>query len=893
MLAGIIARLRSSWRGLRKPERLRAEMDEEMRFHVQLEAERLVREHGLDAAEARRRAAIAFGGVEQYKEAGRRARGLAWVSGLALDVKLAWRMLLKSPGLAVIGVLGIALGTAVHVGFFVMLSTHFFPKLQLSESDRLVALENWNVEANEPAPRSLHDFVAWRDEIRSVQPIAAAVLSSPGLVTGDALPQTVHGAEMTAAGFRIARVPPLLGRYLIAEDESESAPRAAVIGFDLWRRLFDGDPRVLGRRVLIDGHEHAIVGVMPPGFAFPRNQWLWTALRATPAQHARGEGPPLFVFGRLAPGVSWQQAQAELTGIGRRTAAAFPETNAHLRPQILPYTYPLTNTRALQLHEVATMELMVTLLLIAVTVNVGMLVYARTAMRQGEIAVRTALGATRRRIVGQLFVEALLLSLLGAALGLAAGHAALSEMAAVFEPESAEFWVDHGLQPRSVAFAMALAVISAVIVGVIPGLKSTGRGLNASLQLFRSGAGLRLGRTWTALIIAQVAVVIAVLPTAVYLGYREVRRGAMRATFPAHEFLIAHIGLAIPIQPGMDGAEYRRETAARFAIALPELEQTLEADPAFIAATLQGGAGSAPVEIERVAESAVSGVHDGIDSRGVAPDYFDALGARVLAGRAFSASDAGAPGSGLIVSEAFVRRVLGREPALGRRLRFVGRLDEAGQRAVGPWREIVGVVEDLYANAFDPAVAPEVVYHAIAPGQLQAASLVVHVRDGDADAAIRRLQQVAATRNPDFRIGRVSNLADMPSSRYIAAVVTGLALALITVVLLSAVGIHALMSLTVTRRRKEIGIRIALGARPGRLLAGIFARAACQLGLGALVGSLLGVVLLGYSGESGSDAATILGGVVGLMVIAGLLAAVGPARRGVRVHPMESLRVDD
>jgi putative ABC transport system permease protein len=886
MLSGIVARLRSYWRGLRKPEQLGAEMDDEMRFHLEMEAARRVRERGLDPEEARRQAIIAFGGVEKYKEAGRDVRTLDWVSGFSLDVKLAWRMLGKSAALTVIGVLGIALGTAVGVATFVMLSAHFFPNVPLNEGDRLVALENWDVEANRPARRSLHDFVTWHEEMRSVQPIAAAAyLGERALVTGNDVPQTVLGAAMTAAGFQIARVPPLLGRYLLPDDEREHAPPVAVIGYDLWQARFEGDPRVIGRRILVDGFDHAVIGVMPPGFAFPKNQSLWTPLSASPARHARGRGPALFVFGRLAPGATWEQAQTELTGIGRRTAAAFPGTNARLRPQLLPYTYPLNNTRALQLREVAATELMVSLLLIAVAVNVGMLVYARTAMRQGEIAVRTALGATRRRIVAQLFIEALLLSLLGAGLGLGAAHAALRELVSAFEQGGAAFWVDHGFQPRSVAFALTLAIVAAVIVGVVPGLKSTGRGLNASLQLFRSGASVRLGRTWTALIVAQVAVVVAVLPTALHIGYEQIQRRAERATFPAHEFVSATLGLAVPIQPGMDGVDHRRETAARFAVALPELERTLETDPTVAGATFHGSGGDNTVEIE-----GVSGVHD-VGSRGVALDYFETLGARILAGRAFAFSDAGAAGEGVIVSEALVRRVLGGEPATGRRVRFVSR-SETGEQVADPWLEIVGVVEDLYANAIDRTVASSVVYHAVSPGQLQAATLLVRVR-GDADGFIPRLQQIAAIRDPDFRLGRISNLAVMPNSRYLAAVATGLALAMVTVLLLSAVGIHALMSLTVTRRRKEIGIRIALGANRGRLLASIFSRAVWQLGLGALVGSLLGATLLRINGRTGPEAATLLGGVVGLMLMAGLVATARPARRGVRIQPMDALRGDD
>jgi hypothetical protein len=319
----------------------------------------------------------------------------------------------------VVGVLGIALGIAVGVGSFIALSTFFYPKLPLEDGDRIVALENWDIEANNEARRSLHDFVTWREEMRSVEQIAAVVTGYRGVVTGGEPMGLARVAEMTAAGFQVARVPPLLGRYIVEEDERAAAQSVAVIGHDLWQSHFEGDPGVVGRSIMVGDVEHILVGVMPPGFAFPKNQQLWTALRADPSREARGEGPQLFVFGRLAPGTTRERAQGELTALGRRAAVAFPETNAHLRPRVLPYTYPLDGVRGARLWEAARLQFIANLLLIAIAVNIAVLVYARTAMRQGEIAVRTALGASRRRIVAQLFVEALVLSILGGALGLA------------------------------------------------------------------------------------------------------------------------------------------------------------------------------------------------------------------------------------------------------------------------------------------------------------------------------------------------------------------------------------------------------------------------------------------------------------------------------------------
>jgi putative ABC transport system permease protein len=861
------------------------EVVREMRIHVEMEMEKNIRA-GMHPDEARRRALVDFGGVQRFREEASDVRGGRWMSGLSLDVKLAWRMLRKTPALTVIGVLGIALGTAVSLTAFVILTMHFFPVLPVHEARNLVALENWHVEESRPAPRSLHDFATWRAELRAVQPIAAAALDESSLVTGDGLTEVVHSAEMTAEGFGIARVAPLLGRHLVSGDEAESAPRVAVIGYDLWQRRFAGDPGVLDRRILVNGIEHAIVGVMPARFAFPHSQELWTALRATPLRYARGGGPPLFVFGRLAPGATGEQAQGELAVIGRRAAAAFPASNAHLRPQLLSYHVPFTHRNALANGEVAALELIVNLLLIAVAVNVGILVYARTAIRQSELAVRTALGASRGRIVGQLFVEALLLALLGSALGLAAARLVLSEFAVASPGDARAFWEDFGLEPRTVAFALLLAVVAAVIIGIVPALKASGRGLNASLQLLRSGTAPALGRTWTALIIAQVAVVVTVLPTALHMGIGQLTLRAERATFPAHEVVTARIGIAVPIRAGMGGDAYLRENAARLAIAVPEFERTLEAEAGVVGVTSEGGDDVNVVEVEGAAAADV--LDTGL--RAVAVDYFGVLGVRVTAGRAFGAADA-LPGGGLVVSEAFVRSVLHGEPPLGRRVRFMLR-DSAGARTAGPWREIVGVVEDLYANRFDRTRTRTMAYHAVEPGELQGGSLLVRVRGGDANAFIPRLHQIAASRGNDVRITAVRNLAVMPNSRYIGALATGLAIAMATVVLLSAVGIHALMSLTVTRRRKEIGIRVALGASSGRLLASIFSRTALQLGVGGVIGAVLGVVLLRDPDVASESTLPVLV-VTAVMLMAGLIATALPARRGMRIPPTEALRADD
>ena len=253
----------------------------------------------------------------------------------------------------------------------------------------------------------------------------------------------------------------------------------------------------------------------------------------------------------------------------------------------------------------------------------------------------------------------------GAGLGLVVAHLALQRFEVFLKGrDMVGFWVDYGLQPQSAAYALGLALLAAVMVGVVPGLKSTGRKLDAHHRRMNAGASVRLGWMRTVLIVLQVAMAITVLPAAVGFGVREITRMGQRATYPANEFLSAEIGLALPLRPGMDREQYRRESAAKFADRLPELERRLEAEPAVAGVTLEGRLRGRDdlVEVEGVPGPAVSGTHR-IDSSGVAPDYFEVLGVRLLAGDSFRLSETGEMGTSLVVSEAFVRQILGEGPA--------------------------------------------------------------------------------------------------------------------------------------------------------------------------------------------------------------------------------------
>ena len=813
-----------------------------------------------------------------------------------LDVKLGVRMLIKHPALTLVGGFGIAVGVAISAGFFAFQLSLAYPTLPLEKGARIVALENRDLEANDEERRSLHDFFTWREELRAVEDLAAFRTVDRNLISGGEQPQPVHAAEITAAGFRVARVAPLLGRYLVEEDEHPGAPPVVVIGYDVWQNRFSGDRAVIGRQVRLDGTPHTVVGVMPESFAFPVNHRFWVPLRADPSAYERREGPAIFIFGRLARGVSMEDAQAELDAIGLRTAADFPETHARLRPMVMPYAHSLTGSQGISAWELAGAQFIASLLLLVVALNVAILVYARTAMRRGEIAVRSALGASRSRIVAQLFVEAFVLSAGAATLGLALAqviYRQISRVQVASYDVGAPFWLDDGLQPATVLFTAGLAVLGAVIMGVIPALQATGRRLQPNLRLLGGAAGVGLGRTWTALIVAQVAIAVFVLPLVVDGVWDEIRSGATRPIYQPEEFLTAELTAEAGTAPAS------RAEATPFGSQVTELMRRLEDEPAVAGVTLRAslpGRG-ALVQVEDVAAPPETPSGHMVASQGIDPGFFDLFGVRVLAGRKFEPADLGEGARAVVVDRAFVQQVLGGASALGRRIRHVDpdRATEVGGTEPERWYEIVGVVENLQANPNPEQVRPGLLYP-VAPRQVEAASVVVRLRGSTPADFAPRLRELAAAVDPSLRLGTVRSLAEANRRQQMIArhVALVLILVLTSIFLLSAAGVYALMSFTVTQRRREIGIRAALGAQPGQVLRSVFARAAGQIALGMVVG-VASVALLHFAtrGDLVGDRAMVLLSPVALtMAVVGALAALGPARRGLRIAPAEALRAD-
>jgi putative ABC transport system permease protein len=809
-----------------------------------------------------------------------------------LDIRLSLRLLIKNPGLTIVATVGITVGIAITAGMFGFVHANFAPTLPLDEGDRIIALENWDIAKNNENRQSLHDFVTWRDQMTTVVEISAFRTIAATMQAGDRLPETVRIAAMSASGFRVARVPALLGRFLWPDDERDAAPPVVVIGYDVWQSRFGQDRGVIGQQVRVGSTQFTVVGVMPEGFGFPVNHQYWIALRANPSAIARGAGPALFVFGRLAPGATMASAQVELAAIGQRTAAAFPQTNATLKPQVLDYTKPINDVQDAGGGTFVMIQLTISLVLIVVALNVAILLFARTATRRGEIAVRTALGASRGRIVTQLFIEALVLAVVPALLGLALAQYAIeigNRMMAQELGGAAPFWLDRGIQPSTMVYVFVLVVVTAAVAGIPPALHATRRRGGADIRQLGGSTGIRLGRMWSALIVVQVAFAVAVLPTAIKIGLKETRDSFTRPNYPVEEFVAVGVATDSASNP--------------FGNRLPELRRRLRAEPEVAGVTFTASlpqrdrTGRIEVEGSPVKSVPAPTGFDGVTTFGIDTDYLDVYGLRVVAGRPFNALDASASNGPVIVDRSFAQRFLNGTSAVGRRIRYAA---SAPNGQPSPWYEIVGVAENRRRNPIDPDVVSPTVLYPVAPEQLAGAGLTMRLRGSAAarmdEGFARKVHQILTAVDPELRMGEVHASAEADSQAVLAVrlVALGLSLILLTVLLFSAAGVYSLMSFTVAQRRREIGIRAALGASSLGVLRSVFSRVAVQVAMGVVLGAL-GAMVIAPTSEGvvlAGRLAIVTPAIALTMALVGVAAAYGPVRRSLRIQPTEALRAE-
>jgi putative ABC transport system permease protein len=832
---------------------------------------------------------------------GRGGRGLRAFNGLGfsmLDLKLGGRMLVKHPALTAIATIAVAFAIAVGTVGFEIARQALWPTIPLPDGNAIVALRNWNVADNTSVAASRRDYELWRDGLGTITDLGAVEVEERSVAVGAGPGQPETVANVTASTFALTRVPALMGRTLLDTDERGGAEEVVVIGYDFWKSKLDGAADAVGRVIRISGTPVTIVGVMPRGYGFPQRNDVWRTLHL---ERLPETSPSLrYVFGRLAPGHSREEATAQAATIGARAAATFPETHKNVRLQVLSLPDAVSDLPAAAALVLASINVFLVLLAALLCGNVAMLLFARAVSRERELLVRAALGASRGRLIVQLFAEALLLCAVGAVVGLMVSRFVLARTWTMIEEQTGPlpFWIDMSVSPTTILYAVGLTLFAAAIAGVIPALKVTSGGAGNRLRAASSGGGgLQFGGVWTVVIVAQIA-----LTTMLPIPLLGVGGGTLHDTpagFPANAFLTATLEMDRLDGVAASGDTVPAARAVRLEARYGALADRLRQEPGVLDVTyadqmpqLTSGRNLIKLDPGPAAEQdehCVDGYHcAGFVS--IDPRFFYVVGAPVIRGRALTTADAEQRTRAVLVNETFVDAVLGGRNPIGRRLRFGSKAEPTADS----WYEIVGVVPDLSVSEKSTDYTGKRIYQARLPRAVVPLRVAIHLR-GDPQRFAARLRELAQATDPALRV-----IDPKPLPRLVSPDAAGMAFFLellvsftVLTLMLSLAGVYAVTAFAVARRTREIGVRVALGARPLHVLTTVFKRPLVQIALGVGVGATLGF------GLTNDDLSKVHLDALGNTVVFALttilccaLACIVPTRRALRIQPTEALRDD-
>jgi predicted permease len=867
-----------------------SDVDDEIEFHIEARAAEYVGQ-GMAPVQARARAVAEFGDMDRAKRLCReigerqhqRRRARDYVDTVRQDLRYAVRMLGRSPGFAVAAVLTLALGIGANAAIFSLVNAVLLRPLPYRAPEQLVRVWERSPrgdERNVVSPGNYHD---WRTRSKSLVPLAAHSWSYGVAMTNGGEPTMVRLMDVTPSLFPLLGVGPALGRAFTDEDAVTGG--AALLSDEFWRSRFGADRGIVGRRVLLSDRPHTVVGVMPPRFDFAdANTQIW---RPAPP----GRLPPTerrshnwLVVGRLAPGASIDGARAEMRTIAAALAREYPQFMAGWGVNVVPLHADLVA----EVRPILLVLLVgVGLILLIACGNIANLLLARAVTREREMAVRGALGAMHGRLVRQLLTEGLVLAAAGGVLGILMAAPLLQGLIAL-APADIPLLDDVRLDRTVLAFAAAVTILSTALFALAPALRLARTDLQTTLRASQgSAAGLRHARLRNALLVGEVALSLMLLIGAGLLLRSARRLSAVDYGFRADGML--SVFLSLPT--------VRYDSTARHVAFYAQLLDRIRTVPGVAAATAtseQPAAGYSMTfsfAIEGRRATSPSGREDAQPLHVVTPEYFRVLGIPLVRGRAFDARDHADAPRVTIVNESFAQRHWPGQSPVGRRFSFVG--------PEGPWLEVVGVVGDTRMISADAPPAPAFYLpHAQKQWHWMAwMALLVRAEPGhDPRSLAPAIRAVVAEQDRRLPIERIATVHELYGEgtarrRFATTLITAFAaLAL----LLGTIGMYGVLSYAVAQRRREIGIRIALGAKPGEVMGVVLRQALGLTALGVVIGTggalaltrLLGALLYEVSP---TDPLTFVAVAVLLTAVAAV-AAWMPAWRATRIDPLVVLR---
>ena len=879
LLRRTLARLAGHFRKSRRER----DMADELASHFQMHIQDNLRA-GMTAEEARRAAVLRFGSVESAKEEIRDMSTTVWLETTLRDVQYALRGLRRNPGFAATAILSLTLGIGAGLSIFAVADGLLLRPLPFRDPGRIVMVweSHARIEGSQHNVISPGNYFDWKKQNTCFESMAAFGDGRSVLSDGDRV-EEFPDRYATADLLPMLGIKPYRGRFFTPAEDKPNAPDVLVISYRLWQSWFGGDDRVIGRTVQLRSRPATIVGVLPPAFYFrDRDIDLWEPMGFDPARDYRAtSGRYAMAVARLKQGVSLRRAQTEMTAIAARLAAAYPAFDTH-------WTVNLEPLRDSMVREVKTSLLVllgaVGLLLAVACANVANLLLARYTARKREIAVRLAIGAGPGRVMRQFLTESLVLSAAGAALGLAFSRLAVAGLLALAPRDMATTAV-VSVDLRVAALALALSVLTGVLFGLAPSLVATRDSVAHGL---REAARSHIGggrRMRSVLIAAEVALSLMLLSGAGLLFRTLLGLQAADPGLDPNGLLTFRVSLPAARYPKAP------DRTRFFAGVLDQVRSLPGVRSASAVSYLPYSGDTAATSINIAGHPKVPAGEEPVATVGtVMPDYFAAMRIPIRSGRAFTAAD-DTPDSPyrFIVNETFVRRYLPGENPLGKQISVA--MDQKN-----PLGEIVGVAGDVKEGALDKAARPTVYYiHAHLP--YFGMALVVRTST-DPLALAQPVRRVVHSLDAGLPVADLRTMNAVVGETFSRQRFSALLLGAFSVVslLLAAVGIYGVLAYSVTERTREIGVRMALGARPGRIAALVIGGAASVVLPGIVVGitgalALSGLLRSLLFGVGPHDVLTLASAAILLAVVA-LAAAYLPARRASRLLPVEALRLE-
>jgi putative ABC transport system permease protein len=897
----MLTTLKTKLRALLRKSEVERELDEELRYHIEQQTEQNIR-LGMNPEEARQAALKSFGGVEQAKEWSRDAHGVRWIEDLWQDLRYGARMLVKNPGFTLVAALTLALGIGANTAIFSVVNGALLKPLPYEESERLVFVAERAASGGQE-PISYPNFTDWRAQNRAFEHIGVFNSGGYTLTVGGEAERVVAG-QVTADLFAALRVNAAVGRVITNEDDRPGAAPVVVLGHDLWRRVFGGDPQVVGQRILLDGYGYTVIGVAPRGFSVPVDAAIWVSagLMAAhrPDWRQRGNYPQFYGIARLKPGVTLEQARSDLDNIAVGLEKQYPNTNKGRRVRIIPLleNYVGDTRPALRILMGA-----VGFVLLIACVNVASLALARATVRTTEMAIRAALGASAWRIVRQLLTESGLLAMLGGAFGLVIAQWGVKLILAVAPsgavPRAGEIRIDN----RVLLFAAAASAITGVLSGLLPALQTSRPDMQGALK--ETGIGATSHKPWLrgGLLVAEIALTMVLLVGAGLLirSFWQLRQVA--TGFDYDRLLTFNVALS-------PGKYSELEQQIRF---FQQVSERISALPGVESVglssrlPLRSGGWQTRFWVEGRPAPALS-QWPRMDASVVDANYFKTMKIPLIGGRRFNERDdrshltqeftkgmnalqkfvAGL--RAVIIDEEFARRHFPNGDAIGKRIRL------GGEDPKDPVVTVVGIVGRVKME--EPSRKSNRVQGYFPFLQFPLGPTFIVRTQTSPEALMAAVRRQVREVDPSQPISDASSLEEIRSEsmareRLILALVGSFAA---IAFILAMVGIYGLVSYSVTRRTREIGIRMAFGAQASDVrrlvvrqglslaLAGVAIGLAAAFALTRLMKTLLFEV-------SATDPLTFAS-IAALLTATALLACYLPARRATKVDPMVALRCD-